>query len=65
MVTRAMLEQGAYEIDPQRVADAILDRILGHALLIPWAAEPQNECSKPSSAPAASTNSAAASPSVT
>ena len=51
MVVKAMLEQGCYEVDPQRVADAIIARWFGPATLAPrWLAS-QNECSKPASSP--------------
>jgi hypothetical protein len=59
IVIKRMLEQGSYEVDPRRVADAIIARMLGQAPLPPGLRELQNECSNPSSLPVASTNAAA------
>ena len=52
---KTLVQQGRYEVDARRVAEAIVDRILDRA---PAARAPQKECSKPSSWPTASTNTA-------
>jgi hypothetical protein len=54
---RTMVEQGSYEVDPRVVADAILARILGRAI-VPRSLGSQKECSNPESRPLASVNTA-------
>ncbi len=53
---KTLVQQGLYEVDARRVADAIVLRILEQAAPEGWAA--QKECSTPSSGPAASTKTA-------
>lgn len=64
-VIKTRLEQGRYEVDPRRVADAIIARLAGDtwpSWATNWSlAQPglQKECSKPPSSPSASPNTAA------
>ena len=55
-VIKTMFEQGRYEVDPQRVADAIIARLLGEGSLPPGLAELQKACSKPLSSSVAPPN---------
>jgi hypothetical protein len=57
---RTRVEQGRYEVDARRVADAILARLLASAGPIPGAVRTHRECSKPVSLPSASTKTASA-----
>lgn len=56
---KTRIEQGQYEVDVRRVADAILARIMVPAVALPAAANPHSACSKPVSSPSASTKTAA------
>lgn len=59
MAIKTLVRQGRYEVDAHRVAEAILLRMLDPARELPRAWEAQKECSKPSSSPVPSTNTAA------
>lgn len=58
MVIKTMIEQGKYEVDPRRVADAIIARLLGAAGPIVPAVDLQNLCSNPASGSGAPANTA-------
>jgi hypothetical protein len=59
MPLKTLVQQGLYEVDARRVADAIVLRILGGMAHGPEPRVPQKECSKPSSWRSASRNAAA------
>lgn len=55
------VEQGGYEVDVERVADAIVARMLARACVLPVSLEEaQMACSNPVSSASASTKTAAA-----
>jgi hypothetical protein len=55
---RKMVEQGSYEVDPRLVADAILARTHGWAIVPNRVVALQKECSNPESRSLASANTA-------
>src|ERR1700735_2255917 len=59
---KQLIERGEYEVDPQAIADAIIDRLRATAALVD---DYQKECSKPESSPSASVKTTAAGPSKT
>jgi Anti-sigma-28 factor, FlgM len=59
---KELIERGEYEVDPQAIADAIVDRLRATAALVD---EYQKECSNPESSPSASVKTTPAGPSKT
>jgi hypothetical protein len=59
---KQQIERGEYEVDPQAVADAIVERLRGLAAASSHPDEPQKECSYPDSSPSASVNTTLAGP---
>lgn len=55
---KTQVQQGRYEIDARRVADAILARIMAPAEPMPIVVKTHRECSKPASLSSASTKTA-------
>ncbi len=62
---KALIERGEYEVDPQAVADAIVERLRALAAAASHTDEPQKECSYPDSSPSASVNTTPAGPGTT
>src|ERR1700683_5402462 len=59
---KQLIERGEYEVDPQAVADAIVERLRALATAASHADERQKECSSPDSSPSESVNTTLAGP---